>query len=197
MTRKNLPGFLSELSSSSKKTSSPVPFLVQQCPPKNISNGLLKSKTSLPLLSFPLVQSPSSSKFNYPSLKLQNTPPENPLSRSLLFPPSSSLFPLENSNSPVLSLSQKSPTCRRRSPSNRTYPSLNIPLQVSTIQWLLQLHYLIHWRPITRWHVVPWDCDTCPKLAAESEPQMGSTISWVITLLFNLYTQLFFWKFSH
>ena len=27
--------------------------------------------------------------------------------------------------------------------------------QVSTIHWLLQLHYLIHWKPITRWHVVP------------------------------------------
>ena len=60
--------------------------------------------------------------------------------------------------------------------STETHSSLKIPPQVSTIHWLLQLHYLIHWRPITRWHMVPWDCDTCPKLAAENEPQMGSTI---------------------
>ena len=72
-----------------------------------------------------------------------------------------------------------------------------------------QFHYLTLWPPTTRRHVAPWDCDTCPKLAAKNEPQMGvyTHISEYITHryiqwipIWNLgkyiYESIFYWFFN-
>ena len=109
----------------------------------SLPNGLLKSKN--------LSQSPPLDSF-FSSSPLSCKPPL----KATIVPPAARHLPLSH----TLLITEK--CC----PLWRSF-------QVSTIHWLLQLHYLIHWRPITRWHVVPWDCDTCPKLAVENEPQMG------------------------
>ena len=51
--------------------------------------------------------------------------------------------------------------------------SQNISMPRVKLSLAPQFHYLTLWPPTTRRHVAPWDCDTCPKLAAENEPQMG------------------------
>ena len=168
------------------KLPSPLQLKRSLSQPKDFSSARkLQNPHNLPKATS-LSQNPSS----LPASKWLNK--SSPLKRSLqpptsLSPPKTQSASLSKSH--VLKLqcyrkshpkSSRKPPPRKDTMLQKTLPSSlwnpslpKAPPQVSTIHWLLQLHYLIHWKPITRWHVVPWDCDTCPKLAAESEPQMG------------------------
>ena len=119
---------------------------------------------------------------NYP-LFFSKTPPQKLTSQKNIsslqpYPPSLSHTLLFWKGTPPLQMQLASHTSLQLLSCSSTETYLlsngqNISMPRVKLSLAHQFHYLTLWPPTTRRHVAPWDCDTCPKLAAENEPQMG------------------------